>query len=236
VKVCKLKTRADFVSLREGGLYIKSGAVCLQFGIVSHEQLPDDGRGVVFFGITASRKVGGAVIRNRAKRRLRVQARNNILAYLAGSGFSVSPKLHKKVSLSKKTLMQCYCHQHDSEQSDTCTSADKLVSDLKTHENLNTEKAEMAEMAANAEMAERADQRGVLDKSSEGSVLLDKNELKHCSCDNTRLGCGIAIVLIATKQTTIRRWDALSSDVISAVKIAISKYSDVCQTRHARSK
>ena len=67
----RLKTRADFVRVAAG----RSRAVRPAF-IVQAAQQPtgNDNGGIVRVGFTASRKVGNAVVRNRAKRRLRAVA------------------------------------------------------------------------------------------------------------------------------------------------------------------
>jgi ribonuclease P protein component len=106
VKICKLKARQDFLSLQKYGVYIRSGAVCVQFGVVNAGCYASGAVNCVFFGFTASRKVGGAVDRNRAKRRLRVLAVNNVVEYFKKSKVIVSPKFCE-VRLSNKTLQKC---------------------------------------------------------------------------------------------------------------------------------
>ena len=67
----RLKTRADFVRVAAG----RSRAVRPAFIVQAAPQpTGDDNSGVVRVGFTASRKVGNAVVRNRAKRRLRAVA------------------------------------------------------------------------------------------------------------------------------------------------------------------
>src|SRR5436190_17927717 len=67
----RLKTRADFVRVAAG----RSRAVRPAFIVQAAPQpAGDDNSGVVRVGFTASRKVGNAVVRNRAKRRLRAIA------------------------------------------------------------------------------------------------------------------------------------------------------------------
>src|SRR5437773_4609388 len=67
----RLKTRADFVRVAAG----RSRAVRPAFIVQAAPQpTGDDNSGIVRVGFTASRKVGNAVVRNRAKRRLRAIA------------------------------------------------------------------------------------------------------------------------------------------------------------------
>ena len=63
----RLTTRAQFVAAARGRSTSK-GAVVVQ-------SLPREGQAGIRAGFTATRKVGGAVVRNRAKRRLREAAR-----------------------------------------------------------------------------------------------------------------------------------------------------------------
>lgn len=67
----RLNTRADFVRVAAG----RSRAVRPSFILQAAPQPREDDRGQVMrVGFTASRKVGNAVVRNRAKRRLRAIA------------------------------------------------------------------------------------------------------------------------------------------------------------------
>jgi ribonuclease P protein component len=67
----RLKTRADFVRVAAG----RSRAVRPAFIVQAASQpTGSDNGGIVRVGFTASRKVGNAVVRNRAKRRLRAAA------------------------------------------------------------------------------------------------------------------------------------------------------------------
>ncbi|MBV9152073.1 MAG: ribonuclease P protein component [Alphaproteobacteria bacterium] len=67
----RLKTRADFVRIAAG----RSRAVRQSFVLqAAPRPSADDNRGTLRVGFTASRKVGNAVVRNRAKRRLRAIA------------------------------------------------------------------------------------------------------------------------------------------------------------------
>ena len=65
--VRRLKTRPEFLACAKGA-YCARGAVVVQ-------TLPHAERDFIAAGFTATRKVGNAVVRNRAKRRLREAAR-----------------------------------------------------------------------------------------------------------------------------------------------------------------
>lgn len=75
-----LKKRSDFLKAAKGLKYVSRGFV-LQ-SIKHHENVEQ----AIRVGFTASKKVGNAVKRNRAKRRLRELARNIALKY-ANDGF-----------------------------------------------------------------------------------------------------------------------------------------------------
>jgi ribonuclease P protein component len=66
-EIRRLKRRAEFLAAAKGAS-VARGAVVVQ-------ALPREGRSCISAGFTATRKVGGAVVRNRAKRRLREAAR-----------------------------------------------------------------------------------------------------------------------------------------------------------------
>ena len=69
--LARLKTRADFLRVAAvRGRAVRPGLVLQAAG----RPAPTDGDAVVRVGFTASRKVGNAVLRNRAKRRLRAAA------------------------------------------------------------------------------------------------------------------------------------------------------------------
>ncbi len=66
-KIERLTRRAEFLAAAKG-VSIARGAVVVQ-------ALPREGQDIIRAGFTATRKIGGAVVRNRAKRRLREAAR-----------------------------------------------------------------------------------------------------------------------------------------------------------------
>lgn len=66
-KIERLKRRAEFLAAAKG-VSAARGAVVVQ-------ALPREGQAAIRAGFTATRKIGGAVVRNRAKRRLREAAR-----------------------------------------------------------------------------------------------------------------------------------------------------------------
>ena len=70
-----LRKRADFLAAARGR---RAGTASLNLQALNR----GDGSTSVRYGVTATRKIGNAVIRNRAKRRLRAVAR----AVLAGAG------------------------------------------------------------------------------------------------------------------------------------------------------
>ncbi len=69
-RLVSLKKRADFLRAQRGERATSRG-ILLQYVPEDTPQL----EGVIRFGVTATRKIGGAVVRNRAKRRLRALAR-----------------------------------------------------------------------------------------------------------------------------------------------------------------
>ena len=72
VGLTRLKTRAEFLACAKGP-YCARGAVVVQ--ILPRPERPDRDPNAIGEGFTATRKVGNAVVRNRAKRRLREAAR-----------------------------------------------------------------------------------------------------------------------------------------------------------------
>lgn len=63
-----LKKRPDFLAAARG-------RVCARGAVSAQVKSRNDGSDVVRLGFTATRRIGGAVVRNRAKRRLREAAR-----------------------------------------------------------------------------------------------------------------------------------------------------------------
>jgi ribonuclease P protein component len=74
LKVGRLTRRAQFVSVAGSGRRAATPGLVLQARRHDSRQHPADGEGDVRVGFTASRKVGKAVVRNRARRRLRAVA------------------------------------------------------------------------------------------------------------------------------------------------------------------
>lgn len=75
----RLKKRADFLACAKG-------AACARGALLVQARARDDGFSTIRAGFTATRRIGGAVVRNRAKRRLREAARL-LLPDLARPGF-----------------------------------------------------------------------------------------------------------------------------------------------------
>tara|TARA_Y100000746_G_scaffold227518_1_gene234253 strand:- start:74 stop:418 length:345 start_codon:yes stop_codon:yes gene_type:complete len=69
----KIKSRSDFLRLHQVGRSIVTPGFVLQSAINIKETQ------IMRFGFTASRKIGGAVKRNRAKRRLKALINNEII-------------------------------------------------------------------------------------------------------------------------------------------------------------
>ena len=69
-KIDRLKRRSDFLCARHSGLKWVSPTVIVQFND------RQDHSDLIRYGITATKKLGNAVIRNRTKRRLREAARH----------------------------------------------------------------------------------------------------------------------------------------------------------------
>lgn len=68
-----LQQRADFLRTAQGR---RQGTA----GFLVQARLRDDGSDALRVGFTASRKIGNAVVRNRAKRRLRALARDILMS------------------------------------------------------------------------------------------------------------------------------------------------------------
>jgi ribonuclease P protein component len=64
----RLKKRADFLAAAKG-------FACARGAVLAQVRDRDDGTPAIRVGFTATRRIGGAVVRNRAKRRLREAAR-----------------------------------------------------------------------------------------------------------------------------------------------------------------
>ncbi len=68
MSIDRLRKRPDFLAAAKG-------AACARGALVAQARSRNDGAETVRIGFTATRRVGGAVVRNRAKRRLREGAR-----------------------------------------------------------------------------------------------------------------------------------------------------------------
>jgi ribonuclease P protein component len=64
----RLKRRADFLAAAKG-------FACARGAVLAQVRDRADGKAAIRVGFTATRRIGGAVVRNRAKRRLREAAR-----------------------------------------------------------------------------------------------------------------------------------------------------------------
>ena len=82
--ISKLKKRKEFLIVSKKGKYINCKDFVIQFYKRSNSE--ENTLGLVRYGITASKKVGNAVSRNRAKRRIRVIIRE-LLPKLAARDF-----------------------------------------------------------------------------------------------------------------------------------------------------
>src|SRR5215831_17801602 len=69
----RLRTRAQFLAVRQGARAARRTLV-----VEAKRRAPD---GPIGLGLTASRKIGGAVVRNRARRRLKEAARRLLPAH-----------------------------------------------------------------------------------------------------------------------------------------------------------
>lgn len=106
--LAKLKRRSDFLTLQKNGCYIRSRSSSLQVcKVVVPEEIvrtePEE-RALpllIFVGFTTSRKVGHAVQRNRARRRLRAWTAQNLLSVVQNADFCDSKV--QTVALSKAT-------------------------------------------------------------------------------------------------------------------------------------
>lgn len=79
IKLGKLKSRSEFLYVRDGKSIAQSSVV------VQMRNNPDRDKDI-YIGFTASKKIGNAVVRNRAKRRLRAVAQQ-ILPKLGRQGY-----------------------------------------------------------------------------------------------------------------------------------------------------
>ena len=96
-----LKKRSDFLSISQNAFFFKSKYVLAQICVVNFEGFGKVNFKPLFFGVTASKKVGNSVKRNKAKRRIRALFRNEAIGISEKvNAFSLSDPLF---TLSKKT-------------------------------------------------------------------------------------------------------------------------------------
>ena len=88
LKIGRLTRRAQFVAVAGSGRRVATPGLVLQIRAHDSRHFPGDGEGAVRVGFTASRKVGKAVTRNRARRRLRAAAAA-VLPHHAMPGFDL---------------------------------------------------------------------------------------------------------------------------------------------------
>ena len=69
----RLRKRADFLAAAKG-------FACARGAVLAQARERNDGTPVIRVGFTATRRIGGAVVRNRAKRRLREAVRQTLPA------------------------------------------------------------------------------------------------------------------------------------------------------------
>lgn len=75
-KLARLRARRDFLAAAQGHKYVRHGLVLQAVRRPDSDQNPQ-----MRYGLTASKKVGHAVARNRARRRLRALAKTHIPTY-----------------------------------------------------------------------------------------------------------------------------------------------------------
>lgn len=116
-----LKKRCDFLSVAKRGVFVKGRGCLIQVCLVKG-RYPEDsvipeeerkgtqaGPFPFFWGITASKKVGNSVLRNKAKRRLRAWVREsleNVLGQKLASLSALQAQVDSKncISLSQRTF------------------------------------------------------------------------------------------------------------------------------------
>lgn len=75
MKLCTLKKRHHFVQAANSGRRCRTSSVLVQAHSVCSDPVLEQSAACCWVGFTATRKLGGAVVRNRAKRRLRAVVR-----------------------------------------------------------------------------------------------------------------------------------------------------------------
>jgi ribonuclease P protein component len=74
-EIGRLKTRAEFLHVKGGARYVAPSLVLEARARADHKDAMDVDPGIARFGFTATKTLGGAVVRNRARRRLKEAVR-----------------------------------------------------------------------------------------------------------------------------------------------------------------
>jgi ribonuclease P protein component len=120
-RIERLKKRADYLRIAAGRNSASRPGLVLQ---ALRRSAPDADGPVIRFGLTASRKVGGAVERNRARRRLRAAAEMTLPRHaepgvdyvLIGRRGTLTRPFHALVQDLCGALRQTGCWRADDEQ------------------------------------------------------------------------------------------------------------------------
>ena len=100
-----IKKRTDFIKLSKEGLSSPQEGLVLQ--VKSNKE--DTKHQLIRFGVTATKKIGNAVIRNKCKRKLRVLAKDVLLKYAKNNSYYVliarNTTYNRNISLLKTDLL-----------------------------------------------------------------------------------------------------------------------------------
>ncbi|RCL84084.1 MAG: ribonuclease P protein component [Alphaproteobacteria bacterium] len=100
-----IKKRVDFIKLSKEGLSSPQEGLVLQ--VISNKE--DTKHQLIRFGVTATKKIGNAVIRNKCKRKLRVLAKDVLLKYAKKNSYYVliarNTTYNRNISLLKTDLL-----------------------------------------------------------------------------------------------------------------------------------
>ena len=101
-----IKKRTDFIKLSKEGLSSPQEGLVLQ--VKSNKE--DTKHQLIRFGVTATKKIGNAVIRNKCKRKLRVLAKDVLLKYAKENSDYVliarNTTYNRNISLLKADLLE----------------------------------------------------------------------------------------------------------------------------------